>query len=54
MIFSKNYSFSAVQHERGPRNSTIRKQMAMLLKESTDLLTTYHFQHYQSIPKVNQ
>lgn len=28
--------------------------MALLLKESTDLLTTYHFQHYQSIPKVNQ
>lgn len=44
----------AVQHERGPRNSTIRKQMALLLKESTDLLTTYHFHHYQSIPKVNR
>lgn len=28
--------------------------MALLLKESTDLLTTYHFHHYQSIPKVNQ
>ena len=25
---------TAVQHERGPRNSTIRKQMAMYLKES--------------------
>ncbi|CAH1799805.1 unnamed protein product [Owenia fusiformis] len=27
----------AVQHERGPRNSTIRRQVAMYLKESTEL-----------------
>ena len=29
--------FSAVQHERGPRNSTIRRQMAMYLKETSEL-----------------
>jgi len=39
----------AVQHERGPRNSTIRKQMALLLKESQDFLHAYH---YQSMSKV--
>lgn len=27
---------SAVQHERGPRNSTIRRQVAMYLKESSE------------------
>ncbi|CAF0829653.1 unnamed protein product [Didymodactylos carnosus] len=32
----------AVQHERGPRNSTIRRQMALLLKESSDLINAYH------------
>ena len=38
----------AVQHERGPRNSTIRRQMALLLKESSDLITAYHHQqHYR-------
>lgn len=26
-----------MQHERGPRNSTIRRQVAMYLKESTEL-----------------
>ncbi|CAF5198930.1 unnamed protein product, partial [Rotaria magnacalcarata] len=35
----------AVQHERGPRNSTIRRQMALLLKESSDLISAYHQQH---------
>ena len=47
------FSIIAVQHERGPRNSTIRKQMALLLKESNDLINAYHFHHYQLIPKVN-
>ena len=28
---------SAVQHERGPRNSTIRRQVAMYLKETSEL-----------------
>ena len=28
---------SAVQHERGPRNSTIRRQMAMYLKENSEM-----------------
>ena len=27
----------AVQHERGPRNSTLRRQVAMYLKETSDL-----------------
>ncbi|CAF1352585.1 unnamed protein product [Adineta steineri] len=36
----------AVQHERGPRNSTIRRQMALLLKESSDLISAYHQQHH--------
>ena len=27
----------AVQHERGPRNSTIRRQVAMYLRETTEL-----------------
>lgn len=41
----------AVQHERGPRNSTIRRQMALLLKESSDLITAYHHhQHYRPHP----
>ena len=40
----------AVQHERGPRNSTIRRQMALLLKESSDLITAYHHQHYRHHP----
>ncbi|CAF0810954.1 unnamed protein product [Adineta ricciae] len=39
----------AVQHERGPRNSTIRKQMALLLKESNDIINAYHLQRCQSI-----
>ncbi|CAF1580731.1 unnamed protein product [Rotaria magnacalcarata] len=44
----------AVQHERGPRNSTIKKQMALLLKESTDLMHAYQFHRYQSsIPFQN-
>ena len=30
---------TAVQHERGPRNSTIRKQMALYLKESAAAAT---------------
>jgi hypothetical protein len=51
--FFHSLFYSAVQHERGPRNSTIRKQMAMLLKESNDLMNAYHFHHYQSIPKVD-
>ena len=29
--------FTAVQHERGPRNSTIRRQVAMYLRETTEL-----------------
>lgn len=28
---------TAVQHERGPRNSTIRRQVAMYLRESSEL-----------------
>ncbi len=31
------FLFSAVQHERGPRNSTIRRQVAMYLKETSEL-----------------
>ena len=30
---------TAVQHERGPRNSTIRRQVAMYLKETSELGT---------------
>ena len=30
----------AVQHERGPRNSTIRRQMALYLKEAADYNAT--------------
>lgn len=33
--------FSAVQHERGPRNSTIRRQVAMYLKETSELNSLY-------------
>lgn len=29
--------FAAVQHERGPRNSTIRRQVAMYLRETSEL-----------------
>lgn len=29
----------AVQHERGPRNSTIRRQVAMYLRETSELAT---------------
>nr|ASL70518.1 nuclear receptor [Brachionus rotundiformis] len=32
----------AVQHERGPRNSTIRRQMAILMKESNDILSNVY------------
>ena len=39
-------SLLAVQHERGPRNSTIRRQMALLLKESSDLISAYQHQHH--------
>ncbi|CAF2549586.1 unnamed protein product [Rotaria sp. Silwood2] len=39
----------AVQHERGPRNSTIKKQMALLIKESNDLINAYNFHRYQSM-----
>ena len=35
----------AVQHERGPRNSTIRKQM-------TDLITASDLINFNSIPRV--
>ncbi|KAL3882553.1 hypothetical protein ACJMK2_028888 [Sinanodonta woodiana] len=31
----------AVQHERGPRNSTIRRQVAMYLKETNELNSVY-------------
>ncbi|KAL4233234.1 hypothetical protein ACF0H5_007918 [Mactra antiquata] len=31
----------AVQHERGPRNSTIRRQVAMYLKETSELNSLY-------------
>ncbi|CAF0944701.1 unnamed protein product [Adineta steineri] len=44
----------AVQHERGPRNSTIRKQMALLLKESNDIMNAYHFHRYQSMSLQQQ
>lgn len=44
------FVYLAVQHERGPRNSTIRRQMALLLKESSDLITAYHHQHYRHHP----
>lgn len=40
----------AVQHERGPRNSTIRRQMALLLKESSDLISAYHHQQHHPHP----
>ena len=45
-----NCFFSAVQHERGPRNSTIRRQMALLLKESSDLISAYHHHQHQFRP----
>ncbi|CAF0906077.1 unnamed protein product [Brachionus calyciflorus] len=47
----------AVQHERGPRNSTIRRQMAILMKESNEILSSVYraspglFQRF--IPSVN-
>lgn len=43
---TKSISHLAVQHERGPRNSTIRRQMALLLKESSDIISAYHFRHH--------
>lgn len=38
----------AVQHERGPRNSTIRRQVAMYLKETSELNSLYAPAPYQS------
>ena len=35
-----DFNFAAVQHERGPRNSTIRRQVAMYLKETSELSAT--------------
>lgn len=34
-FFSHVSGFSAVQHERGPRNSTLRRQMALYFKENS-------------------
>jgi nuclear receptor subfamily 2 group E protein 1 len=31
-----------VQHERGPRNSTIRRQMALFMKESNEIFSTVY------------
>ena len=47
----------AVQHERGPRNSTIRRQMAMLLKESNEFMQNYQLHssipfYHSPVPKV--
>jgi hypothetical protein len=39
---------SAVQHERGPRNSTIRRQVAMYLKETSELDAVISPHHYRS------
>ncbi|XP_067674555.1 nuclear receptor subfamily 2 group E member 1-like isoform X1 [Haliotis asinina] len=38
----------AVQHERGPRNSTIRRQVAMYLKETNELGTVLAANPYRS------
>jgi len=40
----------AVQHERGPRNSTIRRQMALLMKESNEILSSV----YRATPNLFQ
>lgn len=47
---SVNSSFfsTAVQHERGPRNSTIRRQVAMYLKETSELGTVLAANPYRS------
>ena len=38
LLFINTVHFiSAVQHERGPRNSTIRRQVAMYLKETNEM-----------------
>ena len=37
MIIFSFICLTAVQHERGPRNSTIRRQVAMYLKETSEL-----------------
>lgn len=39
---------SAVQHERGPRNSTIRRQVAMYLKETSELSSLYGTTTFQT------
>ena len=38
---------AAVQHERGPRNSTLRRQVAMYLKESSDIQTMAAINNHQ-------
>lgn len=40
--------FLAVQHERGPRNSTIRRQMALYLKEAADYTATVGFNAFNN------
>jgi hypothetical protein len=42
ILFTYNYIVIAVQHERGPRNSTIRRQMALLMKESNEILSNVY------------
>lgn len=37
LFFTFPFLQTAVQHERGPRNSTIRRQVAMYLKETSEL-----------------
>ena len=39
MVTFEPFLSTAVQHERGPRNSTIRRQVAMYLKETSELGT---------------
>ena len=43
--FESSMNKDAVQHERGPRNSTIRKQM-------TDLITASDLINFNTIPRV--
>ena len=39
------FPIAAVQHERGPRNSTIRRQMALYIKEAADYSASMGLHH---------
>ena len=56
-LFDDFSSSLAVQHERGPRNSTLRRQVAMYLKETSDLRVMAAMgapQHFFRTPMFSQ